>query len=205
MAMKKLLIEFIGTFFLVTAIAFSANPLAIGLTLAAVIYIGGHVSGGHYNPAVSVALLVRGNMSVADFIRYAVAQILGAACAALVFTQVTGNALLPMHGATTSVPVACLLEVLGTFMLVSVVLAVAATKETEGNFIYGFAIGLTVTAMAFCFGSLSGGAFNPAVGVGPWLVALLNGNFNPVVLVMYGGATIVGGIIAALVHKFVNE
>ncbi len=170
--MKKYIVEFIGTFFLVLTIVCSVNtlgdngfvaPLAIGSSLMVMIYAGGHISGAHYNPAVSLAVLIRGKMEKVDFIPYIIAQVLGAGIAAFIASKVFGYV-----GNPTSIEIgpAILAEILGTFALAYVILNVATTKSTEGNSYYGLAIGFTVTGMAYTLGGISGGAFNPAVAIG---------------------------------------
>ena len=82
--MKKYLTELVGTFFLVLIIGLSKNPLAIGFGLTVLVYMGAHISGAHYNPVVSLAMLLRKEINSSDFFKYLVAQILGAFIAAFV-------------------------------------------------------------------------------------------------------------------------
>ena len=204
--MKKYLVEFIGTFFLVltigmTVIAPGAGalaPLAIGAALMVMIYAGGHVSGGHYNPAVTLAVWLRGRCAASDVPFYIAAQILGAWVAA------AGVLCLKGHPTVTPMEIkivpALIAELVGTFALAYVVLNVATAKATAGNSNYGLAIGFTVTAMAFALGGISGGAFNPAVAVGITKLHLVDaGN-----LWIYFVANLGAGALAALVFKFVN-
>ena len=171
--MRKLLTEFIGTFFLVLTIGLTVTqgsqfaPLAIGAGLMVMVYMGGHISGAHYNPAVSLAVLMRGALPSADFIPYVAAQVAGATVAALIVNVITGQTFAPAPAVTATTTAALLVEVLFTFALALVVLNVATSKKTEGNSYYGLAIGLTVMTGAFAGGGISGGAFNPAVGLGP--------------------------------------
>jgi len=174
--MGKYIVEFIGTFFLVLTVVVAVAkggvmaPVAIGASLMVMIYAGGHISGGHFNPAVSTAVLIRGAMPAADFVPYIIAQLAGGAVAALIGTQVLGIAHEVAPGFTDANGVgavaAGVAEFLGTFALAWVVLMTATTKSNEGNSFYGLAIGFTVTAMAYGLGGISGGAFNPAVGLG---------------------------------------
>ena len=170
--MTKYLVEFIGTFFLVLTIgcttlppgdAGALAPLAIGSVLMVMIFAGGYVSGAHYNPAVSLAVFLRGRLTLADLIPYVIAQVVGAAVAAgivLYFKEKGGTpGELPVFKALAA-------EFLFTFALCYVVLNVATAKGTSGNPTYGLAIGFTVLAGAFAVGKISGGAFNPAVVVG---------------------------------------
>jgi aquaporin Z len=176
--MGKFLTELIGTFFLVltvgmTVIAPGAGdlaPLAIGATLMVMIFAGGHVSGGHYNPAVTLALFIRGRCNTDDIFRYWIAQILGAAAAAAVVLFMKGNPAVEVM--VPDVTRALVAEFLYTFALCYVVLNVATAKGTSGNPTYGLAIGFTVLAGAYSVGSISGGAFNPAVAVGISILGL---------------------------------
>ncbi|MFD0895004.1 aquaporin [Luteolibacter ambystomatis] len=167
--MKKLLVEFIGTFFLTLTVATAAvlgtgtpyAPFAIGSVLMVMIYAGGHVSGAHYNPAVSLAVYLRGRSSLQDLISYIVVQLLAGVAAVFV-----AKALVPGQGvdplALKSTPT-LISELLFTFALAWVVLSTATAKATSGNSNYGLAIGFTVLVGAITVGSISGGAFNPAV------------------------------------------
>ncbi|HLZ16723.1 MAG TPA: aquaporin [Cyclobacteriaceae bacterium] len=176
--MKKYLIELIGTFFLVLTIGLTGNPLAIGAMLMVMIYMGGHVSGAHYNPAVTMAILMQKKIDTRDAGMYMIFQIIGSIAAALVVYLVTGNTFAPVPGSTTSVVSALLVEIIFTFALVSVILNVAVSPSVSGNNYYGLAIGFTVLAGAFAGGGISGGAYNPAVGIGPCLIDTLVGGNN---------------------------
>ena len=139
-------------------------PLAIGSVLMAMIYAGGHISGAHYNPAVTLGVFLRGRCPVSDVLPYWGAQLLGAAAAALI----VGFALRGAPVSPFQAPVfgAFLAEFLFTFALVYVVLNVATADATDGNSYFGLAIGFTVLAGAFAVGQVSGAAFNPAVAIG---------------------------------------
>jgi aquaporin Z len=198
-SMKKYITEFIGTFFLVLTIGLTGNPLAIGAALMVMIYAGGHVSGAHYNPAVTLAILIRGRISTSEALVYMGSQLAGAVLAALivgVFKELPDAAHQPLD--TTK---ALLAEVLGTFALAYVVLNVATAKSNAGNSYYGIAIGFTVFAMALCFGEFSGGAFNPAVAVGAsFMKGFEWSNIWIYVVGCFGGA-----ILAALAFKMMNS
>jgi aquaporin Z len=187
--MKKYITEFIGTFFLVLAVGLGGNPLAIGAALMVMIYAGGHISGGHYNPAVTLAVLIRGRITTSDALVYMGSQLAGAVAAALivgVFKDLPPDAIHPIE-----ITKALIAEVLGTFALAYVVLNVATTKASEGNSYFGLAIGFTVLAMAYCFGRYSGGAFNPAVAVGACIMKAFEWNNIWIYLVgCFGGAVL---------------
>lgn len=212
--MTKYLTEFIGTFFLVLTICLtdaqgvSLGPLAIGCSLMIMVYMGGHVSGAHYNPAVSLAVLIRGKLGVVDFVIYLVAQLAGAIAAAYVSYAITGRTFAPSPSGAYGTVSALLIEILFTFALALVVLNVATSKKTEGNSFYGLAIGFTIVVATFTGGGISGGAFNPAVGTGPTIVHALKdlsdlGNFGSYVsnLWIYLVGPFVGGAAAALVFR----
>jgi aquaporin Z len=176
--MKKYLVEFIGTFFLVftvgmCVIASSLSalvPVAIGSALMVMVYAGGHISGAHYNPAVTFAVWLRGKCRTSDLPGYWIAQILAAVAAAFLTLYLKGNPSFS-PGQIKTIP-ALIAELIGTFALCYVVLNVATSKSAAGNSYYGAAIGFTVAAMAFALGGVSGGVFNPAVAVGIILMHL---------------------------------
>lgn len=203
----KYLVEFIGTFFLVLTITCvvlnvtpdnglgNLAPIAIGACLMVMIYAGGHISGAHYNPAVSFGAAIRGALPWAEMPIYWIAQIAGGAAAAALGVFLVGKS--GGGNAEIDVTKALIAEVIGTFALVYVVLNTATSKGTEGNSFYGLAIGFTVTAMAYTLGGFSGGAFNPAVAVG----ASVGGLFTWANIWIYIVANLVGGALAALVFK----
>ncbi len=177
--MKKYIAELIGTFFLVYAIGHNViggNPLApigIGLALAVMVYACGHISGSHFNPAVTVAVWLRGKCDTKDVIPYILCQVVGAVLAALVVSWMRGKAAAPAELELSKLIVA---EILGTFALAWVVLNVATVKANANNSFYGAAIGLAVTAGACSVGSLSGAAFNPAVATAAVAMNMLKGS-----------------------------
>lgn len=203
--MRNYIIEFIGTFFLVLTIALTGNPIAIGAVLIAMVYMGGYISGAHYNPAVTLAVFLRGLIGPVPALLYMFFQILGALAAAAVYSMVKGTVFVPAVAAGVSVTNATLLEALYTFALASVVLHVATATKTKDNNYYGLAIGLTVMAAAFAAGPLSGGAFNPAVGVGPILFDYTKLSAHTTDLAIYIGGPLLGGALAGLIFKLVGE
>lgn len=204
--MQKYLVELIGTFFLVLTIGCTVigggagviPPLAIGSALMVMIFAGGHISGGHFNPAVTLGVWLRGKCDTADVIPYMVSQVIGAALAALAVGFLRAGA--SVSPGTPDVPKALLAEFLFTFALVYVVLNVATAKGTSGNSFYGLAIGFTVLTGAFAVGDISGGAFNPAVAVGVTVMGLSTWANIWIYLV----ANFLGGAVAAAVFKFLN-
>lgn len=205
--MRNYLTEFIGTFFLVLTIGLTVlggtplAPLAIGVSLMIMVYMGGHVSGAHYNPAVTLAVTLRGKLAAKEILPYWSAQVAGALAAAMVTRSITGQTFSPAPAASVPPLAALLVEFLFTFALALVVLNVGAAKANAGNSFYGIAIGFTVMAGAFAGGGVSGGAFNPAVGAGPILVQALLGGGTFANLWLYLVGPFVGGALAAAAFR----
>jgi aquaporin Z len=175
---RKIGVEFIGTFFLVFTVGMAVKtagqfaPLAIGSVLMVMVFAGGHVSGGHYNPAVSTAVLLRGKMTPREYVPYFVTQIVAGVIAAAVVIILGYDPSTEVK--TAGIGRMLIVEFLFTFALAYVVLNVATAKGTEGNSFYGLAIGFTVAVGAFAVGSVSGGVFNPAVAVGGMVMGLFS-------------------------------
>ncbi len=203
--MNKYVTELIGTFFLVLTIGCTVipgaagviPPLAIGAALMVMIFAGGHISGGHFNPAVTLAVTLRGRCDKKDAIPYVISQIIGAVLAALTAGFLVGNGK-PMI--IDHVHKAFVAEFLFTFALAYVVLNVATAKANLGNSFYGLAIGMTVMSGAFAVGGISGGAFNPAVAIGAAVMGLLS--FADIWIHLV--ADLAGGAAAAFVFRFLN-
>ena len=204
--MRKVFVEGLGTFFLVLVIGLTVlapgagamAPLAIGAILMVMVYAGGPISGGHYNPAVTLAVWLRGKCETKDVPSYMGAQVVGAVIAALlvgVCKRTGGVPALPPR-----VVPALLIEAVFTFALAYVVLQVATTKKTAGNSYFGLAIGSTVMAAAYAGGPISGGAFNPAVAVGITLLGLSEASHLWIFLV----GNLAGGALAALAFRCTN-
>ena len=145
--MKKYLTEFIGTFFLVLTVCLAAGgrtsipPFAIGASLMAMVYMGGPISGAHYNPAVSIALLLSRKLAGADLVPYIFAQLAGAVAAAATGDWILGAPFAPAPATTATSLQALVVEALYTFALCLVVLNVATSKRSAGNSYFGLAIG----------------------------------------------------------------
>lgn len=204
--LKKYLVELIGAFFLVLTVASTSllgsegviAPLAIASALMVMVYAGGHISGGHYNPAVSLAAAIRGALPWKQFIPYAIAQILGGVIAVLLFAVMAKGSIIVLEPANFNLKGLLLAEFLFTFALCYVVLQTATTKNTQGNSYYGLAIGFTVLVGAFAVGgSLCAGAFNPAVAVSVGMLGII-----PTALVVWTiAANLLGGVCAAIAFK----
>ncbi len=205
--MKNYVTELIGTFFLVLTIGLTVTagtpfaPLAIGSMLMVMVYMGGHVSGAHYNPAVTLAVFLRGKLAAGDVAPYMLSQLIGALAAAATVHVVTGSAFAPAPGEGAGTVAVLLVEILFTFALALVVLNVATADAVAGNSFYGLAIGFTVAAGAFAGGPISGGAFNPAVGVGPIVASVAVGVGSLGDLWFYLVGPLLGGALAAAVFN----
>ncbi len=204
--MSKYVVELIGTFFLVLTIglvviepgAGAFAPLAIGSILMVMIYAGGHISGGHYNPAVTLAVWMRGRCSGNDVPGYMISQFTGGIIAAFAVFLIKGD--VPVEAAVIAPIPSMLAEFLFTFALCFVVLNVATSKNTSGNSYFGLAIGFTVLVGAYAVGSISGGAFNPAVAVGIITMGLIDISSIWIFLI----ANFLGGIVAAIAFNALN-
>jgi aquaporin Z len=206
--MRKLAAELVGTYFLVLTVGIAVTrmnmlaPLAIGGVLMVMVYAGGHISGAHFNPAVTLAVLVRGRISSAAAGGYVVSQVIGALLAAVTTRLVLGG---PRPPALTlggrEIGAAFAVEALFTFALAYVVLNVATSRSHPDNSFYGLAIGGTVMVGAFTVGGISGGAFNPAVAIGAASMGLFSWSAIWVHLV----ADLFGGALAGLAFLALNN
>jgi aquaporin Z len=209
-ATAKYAVEAIGTFFLVFTVGAAVGsrstlaPLAIGASLMVMIYAGGHLSGGHYNPAVTLAALVRRRIGLRDAVPYWIVQVGAGLLAALVVRTVIDPAELATTATMTlsgrTMLGAFVGELLFTFALCYVVLNVATSKDHPDNSFYGLAIGFTVVAGAVAVGTLSGGAFNPAVTIGAAVMHM----FAWQTLWVYLVAQIIAGVAAGATFLALN-
>jgi aquaporin Z len=201
---RKLVVEFIGMFLFVFTVGMATNkagagalaPLAIGSILMVMVFAGGHISGGHFNPAVSTAVRLRGRMTNEEFGAYLVTQFAAALLAGLLVRYVGGR---EAQAVVASDGKMLIVEFLFTFALAWVVLNVATARGTEGNSFYGLAIGFTVVAGALAVGGISGGAFNPAIALG----AMVTGLFQWSNIWIYLIADFLGAAAAAWAFLFV--
>ena len=204
---QKLAVEFIGMFIFVFAVGMATEaanhagsvlaPIAIGSVLMTMVFAGGHVSGGHYNPAVSTAVLIRGGITVPEYVAYVVTQLVAAVLAGLLVKSIGGK---QATGTTASDGKMLVVELLFTIALAYVVLNVATAKGTAGNSFYGLAIGFTVLVGAISVGWISGGAFNPAIALG----ATVFGAFPWSHIWIYLLADFAGGIAAAGLFLYIQ-
>jgi len=200
----KLLTELVGTFVFLSVVALSKPigalaPLAIGSVLMVMVYMGAHISGGHYNPAVSFALFLRRKIDLTTLLTYWLTQLVAATLAFIFGYIVSGSTPGIAPGPHATWIQALAVETVFTGGFVLTILNVAATKATEGNSYFGLAIGFAIVIAAFAGGPISGGAFNPAIGFGATLGKSLfgGGNFDWFWIYVIGpllGATIAAGI-----------
>lgn len=204
--MKKYVVEFIGTFFLVFTVGIAVRqgapfaPFAIGSILMVMIFAGGHISGGHFNPAVTLAAFLRGRCDKQDVLPYWIAQFAAGVVAALLVNFLLTGRVDPAVVATHPTIESFIVEFLFTFALCWVVLNTATAKGTMGNSFYGLAIGFTVLVGAITVGGISGGAFNPAVGLGVFTMGLESIRQFGVYLV----SEFAGAAVAAVAYRAIN-
>lgn len=209
---KKLLSEFLGTFSLLFlgagAIVSGKADLqgvafAHGLAIFVMVSAFAGISGAHFNPAVSAAMLVTKRINLQEFFYYLLSQLSGAALASLILKYIygTNNGYgLPSVASPTSTSAAALAEVLGTALLVFVIFGVAVDKRSVAASLPGLPIGLTISAIIFSVGPITGAALNPARWFGPALVSANWNNFWLYIL-----APICGAVIAAVVYQSVAK
>lgn len=206
--MKKYVVEFIGAFFLGLAFCMSMAsattvwaPLTVGLAYMVMIYAGGQISGAYYNPAVTLAIYLRGKLALGELPAYLFAQVVGGVVAALLSGFLVRSTGVDIRDPLVVQPGPVLLaEFAGAFFLCYVVLHMVASKRTMGNPFYGIVIGGTLTAVAFTFGAVSGGVFNPATAAGICTSQVLGWNS----MWIYALAPLVAGAVAAFVFNYVN-
>lgn len=205
----KYIVEFIGTFFLVLVIGCSAtlsstsfiNAIAIGFTLMVMVYAGGYISGGHYNPAVSLSATIRKALPVKQLMPYMIAQFAGGIIAAICVNYFADGPSIPSLTGYY-LPLMILAEFLFTFALCYVVLFTATDEQTQGNSYFGLAIGSTVTAGACAVGgTICMGAFNPVVA----LCATIMSSCCIKIAIITILANLAGGLAAALVYRIIKE
>ena len=203
---RKILVEGLGTFFLMLTVgqvvlspgAGGFGPLAVGGVLTAMVYAGHHISGAHYNPAITIAVFIQGKTTVHELIGYVIFQVVAASVAALIVLWMKQGG--PLTLPDLDVPRALAAEFVFTFALAFVVLNVATARGVESNSYYGLAIGITVMAGAYAVSSISGAAFNPAVTVGSYVLGGLAGTDA----VLYGVVQLAAGVAAAAVFRMLD-
>ncbi len=201
--MRQYLMELIGTFFLTLAVSITGNPIAVGLMFMAMYYVGEGVSGGYFNPALSVAAWMRGVLAVEELLIYTGVQSIGAFFGVWLFRALTNNVFMPDVMADLSMGMAILIEVLLTAVLALVMLTVATAKDYKGSVVNGVVIGLTLSSVLF----VGSGIVNPAIAVGSYLGQLFvdGGALKGELLFVYICAPLVGGVLAAFTYDFLHH
>jgi len=198
--------EFLGTFFLVFVIAMTGNAVAIAAMLMAMVYIGGHISGGHYNPAVTLTMAFKHGIPFLVVPSYIAAQTAGSIVALLAAASIKQTEFLPAPGVGILFAHALSIEIMLTFVLCMVVLTMVSSPALRGNQVYGFAIGFTILALAYIGNPISGGLFNPAIIFGAMFVALIKGSALPLThLVIYAVGPLFGAAGAYLTYNYLNN
>lgn len=209
--MAKYLTEFLGTGFLVLIITLAVTqnvtlaPVAIGVGLMALVYMGGHLSGAHYNPAVTLALTLKGAAPARQAVPYIVAQCAGALAGAGLAQWLAPGKCAPGPVGGHTLAQVFVGEVAFTFLLALTVIQVATHKTTKGNSYFGLAIGAVVLVGAFVIGPVTSAVMNPAVAIGTLVVDRLAGGTGIGVLWVYVVSTLLGGILAAGVARLQGE
>ncbi|MBQ8095276.1 MAG: aquaporin [Clostridia bacterium] len=197
-----------GSGYLLTALAF-------GLTIVAMAYSIGNISGCHINPAVSIAFLLRGDITVSEFISYAISQCVGAICGSAVLAAIFGlggvtdatggfgaNGLAGVNG---NVVAGLLVEIVLTFIFVMAIMGVTSKKAEHGSF-GGLVIGLSLVLVHILGIGLTGTSVNPARSIGPAIFAAFNGNAAPLAaLWVFIVGPLVGGALAAVAYKALED
>ena len=230
MRFKQVIAEFIGTMVLVivgcgTAMlvgcdasvgsGYILTALAFGLSVVAMAYSIGNISGCHINPAVSFAMMISGRISFSHFVDYLIAQcmgaIIGSALLAVIFklgnlNDITGtlgaNGLVNISG---SVVTGLIVEIILTFIFVITVLGTTSPKANHGSNA-GLVIGLSLTLVHIIGIGLTGTSVNPARSIGPAIIALISGTSGPIASVwVFIFGPLAGAALAAVVYSFLEN
>lgn len=197
--LKAVLAELLGTAILANAVAMGTDSLHLGLTLAALVFSLGHISGAHLNGAVSLAVFVRGKETAMNTVYKMLAQFAGAFLGGLIAIPILDAASAgakisaPAVAADVSAVVAISAEAVFTMVLALVVLLTATTKSQQGNSHYGLAIGAALATGVKAVSGISGAALNPALGLA--LPILKDDGMDDIVVYIVG--PLVGGLLAA--------
>jgi len=205
--LPKIITEFVGTFFLVFSIAICQSPyiaLGVGFSLIATLFMGGHLSGAHYNPCVSVAVWLRQLMTPKELLIYIVTQLIAGIIAGATAYGIQGTHAAMKPGPTYSDGSAFAVELIWTFLLISTALNVATTKSQEDNSYFGLAVAAVIVGGIICVGDVSGACFNPAIGTGLAITDGAVGGDSLQYLWIYWIAPMCGSVLAALVFRVMN-
>ncbi len=196
--MNKYLMECVGTFFLTLAIVLTGNPISIGLMLAVMIYIGGHISGAHYNPAVSIMMMMKNRLSVNDFIFYSISQTIGALAAGGIYIMIVKSVFVPDVIPGIPFVLTAGLELMLTMVLCWTILTVVNNVKYANSGTDGMIIGFSLMSLAFV-----GGLFNPAIALSSAICSVVMGNgfVTPQNLIIFLAMPLIAGVITPFVDK----
>lgn len=202
--MRKYTIEAIGAFFFVLVFGFTGDPIAIGLTLMALVYIGSPISGGHYNPAVSFAFFLKRKLSISEFSGYAAAQLVGGLVAAYMLYFLSGSVFYVEPPSDTGLYQQAFSEVFFTMIFILVMILLSLSNHYRKSHLNGLVIGLTFAGMLMVSTPISGGILNPATSIGTALFDLIQGGDSYYHILLYTIAPLCGGAIAAFSFDYFN-
>lgn len=198
--------EAVGTFFLVLSVGLTGNAFAIGLLLAALVFGGAHISGAHFNPAISFAFFLKKEINFNTFIGYVISQILGVFAASGVYLMLSSLVFYVEPPASTTIYQQTTVELLATFVLVFVYLNAFPSKHLKQNRSAGLIIGVTLTSLILMSEDISGGVFNPAISVGASLLDLISINGASYKYIpIYTLAPVTGSVLATYLYKYLND
>lgn len=202
--MQSYIMEAIGSFFLVLVFGFTGDPLAVGLTLMALVYMGSQVSGAHYNPAVSLAFFLKRELNALDLFGYVFSQLLGGFLASTVLFYLSHSVFYIEPPATTNLYQQAFSEVVFTFVFVMVMLIFSLSASQRRSQLKGLVVGLTFTGMLMVSTPISGGILNPAISLGTAGLDLIRGGNSYVHAFLYTLAPLTGGALAAFTFSFMH-
>jgi aquaporin Z len=198
--MKKYILELIGTMFLVLTYGFTESPLAIGAMFTVLIYLGMNISGSHYNPAISIAMWMRGKIKLNELWFYILFQTIGGFIAAALYWVIASKRYYPAPAEWVSYWKVFLIEFIFTFFVCFVFLFVMTSKKFKFANMSGLIIGFALMAVMFL-----GATFNPAVSIGPSLFDLFSGSFVAIKHVPeYILGSIGGGAFAGFLYQYIR-
>ncbi|MTI86350.1 MAG: aquaporin family protein [Balneolaceae bacterium] len=203
--MQKYIMEALGTFFLVLVYGFTGNEIAVGLILSALMYVGAHISGAHFNPAVSLAFYFNGKISFKQLFGYFSSQIIAAFLAAIVIYYFTSSVFYVEPPYDTNIYQQAGAELSLTFIFVWVVLAFMTLPRYRNNPMFGIIIGLTFSGILITGTKISGGVFNPAISLGPALFDLLMQGNSIYYSLLYTLAPFAGGALAIVAFNYFEK
>ncbi|HET8866193.1 MAG TPA: aquaporin [Gracilimonas sp.] len=200
--MRSYITEAIGAFFLVLVFGFTGDPLAIGLTLMALVYVGYPVSGAHYNPAVSLAFFLKRELSASDLLGYILSQLIGGFFAAFVIYFLSTSVFYVEPPSDTGLYQQVFSEVFFSAIFVMIMMILSLSTLHRKNQLVGLIVGLTFTGMLMVSTPISGGILNPAISIGTALFDLVKGGDSYIHLLLYTLAPLCGGALAAFSFSY---